>query len=341
MAINYQKRLENIQNRRFDKELNESVLSKSFSSSSIPQNVKYLMESMRKIDSKYNDRTIEAAERVKKHLEDNLKLNFARAYRTQGSVRTFTNIKVHSDFDLLTIIDRYHYLGHGLENKNPYNDSDPNSDIISLRSQSETIMEDIYDEVDKTGAKSIAIFNKSLNRKVDIVFCFWLNTKDFEDSGNEYYRGVYLYNFHEKRKIKDYPFAHISQVNVKGDNTNDGSRKCIRLLKTLKADSDNDIDLSSFHLTTIVHSIENSKVYYTTGNELQLAIETSREIEKLISDSTYRKAVKSPNGTEKPFEKDEVVPELRKLKADLDALILDVSKEAYYSYFSKGQMIYS
>jgi hypothetical protein len=132
---------------------------------------------MVRIDKKYNDKTIDAANRVQKHLENGYDLHFSRAYRTQGSVTTSTNIKVHSDFDLLTIIDRYHFTGIGVPNDNPYTDSKPNSDIKSLRSQSEKIMEDIYDEVDKTGKKNISIFNKSLNRKVDI-FAFGLTQKN-------------------------------------------------------------------------------------------------------------------------------------------------------------------
>ena len=322
MAINYQKRLKNIQNRRFDKELNESILSKSFSSSSIPQSVKYLMESMKEIDSKYNDRTIEAAESVKEHLEDNLNLNFDCVYRTQGSVMTSTNIKNYSDIDLLTIIDEYYYFEKSLESNNLY--TDPDLDIITLRDQSEKIMDNIYDdEVDKTGTKSITIFDKSLKRKVDIIFCFWFN-KRYEESRDEFYRGIYLFDFCNKEKIKDYPFAHIDEVNSKGDLTNDGSRKCIRLLKSLKEDADEEINLSSFHLTSIVHSIENSQIDHRTVDELQLAIETSNEIDNLISCSSYRKSIKSPNGRENPLIEENIVPELKKLKKDLDSLILDV-----------------
>ena len=323
MAINYQKRLKNIQNRRFDKELNESILSKSFSSSSIPQNVKYLKEYMQEIDSKYNNRTMEAAKKVKKHLEDNLKLNFSLAYRTQGSIMTSTNIKFHSDFDILTIIDDYYCFEKDLENNNTYKGY-PYLDITNLRDQSEKIMDNIYDEVDKTGTKSITIFNKSLKRKVDIIFCFWFNTKRYEESGDEFYRGIYLFDFCNKEKIKDYPFAHIDEVNSKGDLTNDGSRKCIRLLKSLKEDADEEINLSSFHLTSIVHSIENSRIYYRTDEELQLAIETSNEIDNLISCSSYRKSIKSPNGIENPLIEENIVPELKKLKKDLDSLISDV-----------------
>lgn len=340
MALDYDRRLRNIENRRFDQELNESVLSKSFSSTNIPKNIKYLMESMLRLDKKYNDRTYEAAKRVQNHLENGYNLHFDRAYRTQGSVTTSTNIKVHSDFDLLNIIDRYHYTAPDLPNNSPYTASEPNTDIKSLRSQSEKILSNIYDEVDKSGVKSISIFNKSLNRKVDIVFCFWYNTKDYEEKKNEYYRGVYLFDFQKEIKIRDYPFAHISQVNSKGDNTNDGSRKAIRLMKNLKADSESNIDLSSFHITTIVHGIENNELYYRTGGELSIAKAVSSQLSKLISDSNYRQNTKSPNGTEFPITS-ETVPEMKKIKIDLDALIEDVQKEFYYGYFQKGELIYS
>ncbi|MFN4087044.1 MAG: hypothetical protein ACK4LB_13980 [Spirosomataceae bacterium] len=326
-TINYEQRLQNIQNRKFDKELNESVVSKTFSSREIPENVKYLAESMRKIEHEYNNRTYDAANSVQKHLQDNLNLHFNRAYKTQGSVVTNTNIKVHSDFDLLTIIDKYHYNQPGVENSNDYTASNPDDDILALRTQSTKIMKDIYDEVDTSGTKGISIFNKSLNRKVDIVFCFWYHSKRYIETKNEYYKGIYLYEFPIKKKILDYPFAHINNVNYKGDTTNDGARKGIRLLKNLKADADNIIDLSSFHLTTIVHSIENNLLNYNFGNEILIAKAISDKLNILINDPQTRKSVESPNGMEKPLTDDKVVPEMKKLKEDLDTLIMDTAKE--------------
>lgn len=326
-TLNYRQRLQNIQNRKFDKELNESVVSKTFSSREIPENVKYLAESMRKIEQKYNNKTYDAANRVQKHLQDNLNVHFNRAYKTQGSVITNTNIKVHSDFDLLTIIDKYHYNQPGVENSSDYTASDPDDDILSLRTQSTKIMKDIYDEVDTSGTKGISIFNKSLNRKVDIVFCFWYHSKKFIETKDEHYKGIYLYEFPRKNKILDYPFAHINNVNYKGDTTNDGARKGIRLLKNLKADSDEKIDLSSFHLTTIVHSIENNLLNYNFGNEIAIAKAISDKMNILINDPQTRNSVESPNGTETPLTDEKVVPEMKKLKEDLDTLIIDTAKE--------------
>lgn len=326
--INYSKRLENIQNRKFDKELNESVVSRTFSSRELPENIKYLAEAMRKIEQKYNSKTYDAANKVQKHLQDNLDLHFNRTYKTQGSVITDTNIKIHSDFDLLAIIDRYHFNEPGIANTDDdYTASIPDDDINLLRSQSTKIMKSIYDDVDTTGKKSISIFNKYLNRKVDIVFCFWYYSKKFSETKDDYYKGIYLYDFPNKTKILDYPFAHIHNVNHKGDNTNDGARKGIRLLKNLKADADSKIDLSSFHLTTIVHSIENSQLHYNFGNEIIIAKAISDKMNVLINDPNQRKLIKCPTGRENPLADDKVVPELRKIKEDLDILILDTAKE--------------
>lgn len=335
-TLNYSKRLENLQSRKFSRELNESALSRSFDRYEIPDNVKYLIESMRGIDQKYNSRTLTAADRVQRHLEDGLQLHFARDYRTQGSVKTSTNIKVHSDFDLLTIISKYFYLHPELPSRSPYTGSDPKIDIQELREQATSIMKVTYDDVDTSGTKSISIRNKALNRKVDIVFAYWYNTEKYEKTMDEYYRGVQLYDFIASQRITDYPFAHIQNVNRKGDNTYDGSRRGIRLLKNLKADSDYTIDLSSFQLTTIVHVIDNAHIQYSPGSEWSIAKAISEEMNTLIENPTYRKHVKSPNGTETPFIDDGTVAEIIKLKADLDELIADTAKEVQTQVVSKA-----
>jgi hypothetical protein len=341
-TLNYTNRLSNLQNRKFDRELNESLISKSFSAGQLPDNVKYLVECMRPIDQKYNAKTLDAAGRVQKHLEDNFNLHFNRAYRTQGSVKTATNIKVHSDFDLLAIIDRYFYPE--ISSGNVYKDSDPNEDIKELRKQATKIMKDTYDEVDDKGQKSIAVFNKSLNRKVDIVFCFWYNSQKYEETKNntndEYYRGIYLFNFPNGPKEKDFPFAHLFQVNSKGDATTDGSRRGIRLLKNLRADSDTELKiLKSFQLTTIVHSIANNNLLYTAGNEIAIAKAISDEMNIILQNPSYRKEIKSPNGIGTPLSNDEIVPEIKSLKADLDTLIEDSAKEVLNSQVIKKAIL--
>jgi hypothetical protein len=307
-------------------------MSESLSARSLPPDIVYLVESMRPIDKKYNDKTIEAAENVQNHLEREFNLHFRRAYKTQGSVRTATNIKLYSDIDLLTVIDSYMYLQGPV--RDPYTKSNPDDDIKLLRSEATRILKDIYDIVDVSNDKCISIFNKSLKRKVDIVFGFWYNSEKYEEDYNEHYRGIHLYNFPHgpKKQPADFPFAHINNVNYKGEQTNDGSRRAVRLLKTLRADSDLELKvLKSFELTTIAHSIEDEKLYYRTGRELSIAIALSEKMKLLIENSSMRMATKSPNGTEFPLIKDGIVPEMKSLKADLDILIEDASRDIMHS----------
>ncbi len=333
--IDYNKRIEKLQQRRFDPDLQRSLVTESFKIREIPENIKYLVESMLPIEPSYNKKTLEASERIKSHLESGLNLHFSRAYRTQGSVMTNTNIKVHSDLDLLTIIDRYYYHVPEIPSNNPYKDSDPDEDIQKLRNQSISILKTKYDEVDDSGSKCIRILNKSLNRKVDVVCCFWYNTLEFEKNWDEVFRGVYLYDFHQKVKDKtDYPFAHISSVNRKGDITRDGARKVIRLLKTLKADADTELKLTSFQLTTLVYNIENHLLYYNKGDELLLLQNAFNELKKIINDDSYRKSLKSPNNMERPFYDDETVKDLIILKSDIETLIQDCSKEIFRPYIN-------
>ncbi|WP_421828654.1 hypothetical protein [Larkinella sp.] len=336
-SLNYTTRLANLQNRKFDRELKESVTSRSFGTGQVPEDVKYLLESMHPIDKKYNDKTLLAASRVQTHLESGLKLHFDRVYRTQGSVKTDTNIRAHSDFDLLTIIDKYFYPQ--IYPSNPYTQSDPNVDIKELRIQATNILKKIYDKVDDSHEKCISIINKSLDRKVDIVFGYWYNSEKYEETkherNDEYYRGIYFYKFPNGPKYSkaDFPFAHIYQVNEKGDSTKDGLRRAIRLLKNLKADSEVEIkNLKSFQITSIAYPIDEKDLTYKPGNELHIAKSVSNQMQKIIENPAYRKSIKSPNGTEYSLANDDLVPDIINLKRDLDTLIEDATKDIVGSY---------
>lgn len=334
-TLNYKQRLTNLQQRRFDQELNEAILTKSFSRSDIPDDIKYLAEIMKPISKKSTDKTIEAAGRVQTHLESKYQLSFSRAYRTQGSIMTNTHIKV-SDFDLLIIIDGYHYLAPGLPTISPYK-GEPQTDISELRKQSLLLLEDIYDEVDDTNEKCITIFNKSLRRKVDVVFGFWYNTQKYNETNNEFYRGI---KFKTNQTQPDYPFAHITIVNGKGDTTADGSRMGIRLLKTLREDCEENLsELKSFHLTSLIHSIDNGWLSYSSGGEIKIAQAISQHIDRVLNDSEFRKAIDSPNRIEKQVISTALLPNLERLKIDLDTLIEDATKDLQRSAYLQKTII--
>lgn len=138
-------KLANLQNRKYDPGLRESAVTNKFSLSDIPADLKYLFESMKPIGEKYNSKTRQAAQNVQTHLERDFDLHFQRDYRTQGSVRTNTNIRVHSDFDLLAIIKKYFYPETSTGAS--YTASDPDVDIVEMRRQATKIMKAQYDKV--------------------------------------------------------------------------------------------------------------------------------------------------------------------------------------------------
>src|SRR6476469_9246023 len=143
-TLDYKKRLQNLAARRFDPTLQKSLVTESFQKSEIPEDLKYLAESMQSIEISYNQKTITAADNAKAHLVRDLSLNFLIEYRYQGSVMTKTNIKTHSDIDLLAIIGAYYYHDNSTT-ENPYT-GDADADIQSMHKQIKSVLEKQYDE---------------------------------------------------------------------------------------------------------------------------------------------------------------------------------------------------
>ncbi len=85
--------------------------------------------------------------------------------------------------------------------------------------------------------------------------------------------------------------------------------------------------------------MENSGLFYNPGNEISIANKISSEMSKLIFNQEYRRAITSPNGTEKALLEESFVPDIVRLKEDLDILIEDASKEVSKSGFLQKAII--
>lgn len=326
MAISYNRRMQNLRERRYDSELQKAILAESFSEK-IPDSIKYILESMQPIEDSYNKKTTEAARRVEELISKNLTTPFKVEFRRQGSTVSNTNIKTYSDIDLLALIGSYHYVQEPLKIVSPYT-GDAFADIKELRRQIVNILTNTYDEVDSSGSKSIKLVNKGLKRSVDVVPAFWLNIAKYEETWQEYWRGVHLFDFKKSERLKaDFPFAHIEQVNDKGNATSDASKKAIRLLKTLKADAESEVKISSFQLTSIAHSIENARYNVPAMSGLDIGLLISEHLGHLLNNPDVRRNVKSPTNVENPLSEESVVPPMRQLKSELDQILVDCSKE--------------
>jgi hypothetical protein len=328
MKKNYTQRLAKLKNRRYDDHIQKAILSESFSDITIGESVKYALESMSEIDPKYTKATYVASENIQNHLTPGLRnKGLTVEYRHQGSVETNMHIKLHSDIDILVFTDKYHAIEPPLPVPNPYL-GDPLADLKELRVECFRILDSVYNQVDNTHSKAIRVFPTNPKRKVDVVLSNWFNTVDWHNSSNEKHRGIHVYDKDKHTREKDYPFLHISNVNLKDSIVNGGLRKLVRLLKTLKVDADFEIKISSFEITSIVYDMSNLSLNKSKLHELLLLNEASTQFEKLINDKTYRENLVSPNGMEIVFGADQSkVLELKKLKLELDELIQDIAEE--------------
>lgn len=258
MKKNYAQRLEKLKRRRLDDQLQKAVLSKSFSDIRIGESIRYALESMSSIDQNYTRNTYVASENIRNNLTTGLNgKGLTVEYRHQGSIETDTHIKLHSDIDILVFTEKYLSLEPPLTPANPYQ-GDPLADLKQLRLECFNILNSTYNQVDNSNAKSIQVFPTNPKRKVDVVPVNWINTKEYEATSDEKYRGVHIYDKDSHSRLKDFPFMHIANVKAKNNLVSGGLAKLIRLLKTLKVDADYEINLSSFEITGIVYAMSDA-----------------------------------------------------------------------------------
>lgn len=344
MIKNYSQRLEKLKKRRSDDLLQKSFVSESFYKTEFSESVKYALESMREIDSNYTQNTYLASEKVRANLTKGYESKgLSVTYKHQGSVETNTTIKLHSDIDILAITGKYNSLEHPLVPSSPYQ-GNPLNDLKELRNESYNILNSVYKQVDDSKSKAIQVFPTDPKRKVDVVIANWYHSVEYNNNGShEKYRGVQIYDKNNHSRKEDFPFLHISKINEKGSITNDGLKKIIRLLKTLKIDADYSIDLSSFEITSIVYNMSISSLLKSQNQSLLLLPETSTQLDKIINDKPYRESLLSPNGKELVFGTDaSKIVEIKKLKLELDELIQDINEELGKAYKKiDNQIIYS
>lgn len=291
MAKNYKQLTESIRGRiNPDNFTLEKSFSDELATISYSQVLTYIRYAMSAVEPEYTQKSKDAGERVKEHLSKELK---DVSFKYQGSVMTDTHIKGHSDIDLLTISEKFYsydannvkqildtperrdkfYQSSITKMKNEVNNSsyqgNPIEDLRKIRLDSETILSSVYSTFDKTKPKAIKIKNLSLNREVDVVVANWYDdvSSIINDKGD--YRGIQIYNKDtNSRESADYPFLSIKRINERSTETNGRLKKMIRFMKNCKADSEQEIILSSFDINAICYDINVSDYKYLAFYEL-------------------------------------------------------------------------
>ncbi|WP_445722146.1 nucleotidyltransferase domain-containing protein [Flavobacterium sp.] len=346
MTKNYQQLISSVRGRINPENFSlKKAFSDELSTISYSEVLTYIRLAMKSVEPEYTQRSKDAGERVKEHLSKELT---DVTYKYQGSVMTNTHIKGYSDIDLLAISNKFYsydvnnikQLLASPERRNKFykpsidklekevNNSSYAGNVIedlkTLRSKSETVLTKIYNECNISKPKAIKIKNLSLKREVDTVIANWYDdvSSIINDKGD--YRGVQIYNKDtNSRESADYPFLSIKRINEKSSETKGRLKKMIRFLKNCKANSDQNIDLSSFDINAICYDI--NITLYENLSFYELVPIIYNQMKNIATDTNKVDDLVSVDGREYIFRNRPIKKEnLKLLLAEIEAIFIDL-----------------
>jgi hypothetical protein len=279
---------------------------------------RYAIGAMQAVGKKYTEISEEAGYRVANQLRERLaRVGIDAEFKLQGSVPLDVHIRRVSDVDVLAITkDFYTYNNTGAQAmrggyKNP-SQRTSSGVLSSLRLQVESDLDDAFPaaKVDKTGA--------------------------YQTSGRQAERAVTIYNKKTNETIDNLPFLHIERVGSRCDSINGGLRKAIRLCKSVKADSDRDIQLSSYDIAALMYHADMSALRLGQYSDLAVLAETQRHLDALYQDPNAAGGLWVPDGSRLIFDSSEKRRWLLQLSVEMDELLKSVYEENFPSLASSS-----
>lgn len=298
--MNIEQRLERLHERRTNPMLFEASKNyEGYRSLNAPGAARYIIGSMQPIDSRYTERTLEQGVRVREQLK---KVHEARVqYRFQGSVTTDTHIRQHSDIDLLVLEGKFTFCKPPLEAKHPYQ-GDASRDLRELRKASRDKLKSAFPQatVDDSGSRSIEIQGGSLARKVDVVPAAFLDTVEYEQTGDEVHRGVKVFDKSDESFSANYPFRNAHAIALKDRRCTGGLRKAVRFLKTVAADAEAKCP-SSYDICAIAWNMDDAELSYGMPWDLKIFYACRDYLRLLVGGAALRDSLWVPDGSRKVF----------------------------------------
>jgi len=277
-------------------------LSESYEALQESSSVKYVIGAMKPVDKTYTENTYKEGERIQNQLSRIKDLGYSIEFKYQGSVTNNTHIKAHSDIDILTLHGGFISLEPPQKPTSPYK-GNAVDDLCKLREDSYAILRGAFPvaDIDNSGAKSISLKGGSLTRKVDVVPSNWYNTVKYAETKLEYYRGVMILDYKAKTMMANTPFYHNKLLDDKDILTGSNYKKVVRLLKTIKADSEMGIDLSSYDIAALMYHMDNGE--YRVGNLPLVLISKSIDfLRNVAQQHDYRSQLMVPDGSRAIFQ---------------------------------------
>ena len=298
--------------------------------------VQYIKKAMFGVEELYTKQSIEAGNKVKNQLSSQMS---DVSFDFQGSVMTNTHIRGYSDIDLLTITEKFYTFNRDgiskiLNQPNIYLKYTSDqicslnyalkgggytkglNDLRELRNDCESTLKQVYKKVNASRPKSIEVELTNPKRKVDVVVASWYKDVTFYLNNDKINKAIQIFckgetPIYDKKLDADYPFLRIKLLNDKDRIVNGRLKRMIRFLKTLKYDSEQEVKLSSFDINAIIYGIDTWK--YNDKSYIELVPIIYDQMKKLANDFSYRYNLKSLDGKEFIFRKeDEITEDLEK-----------------------------
>jgi len=286
--------------------------------------ISYINECTAPIPKDYTDKTYEESQRIQDQLDKAFSSGHIPVeFEHQGSVTNNTHIKYHSDIDLLVASGKFVSVAPPVS-ADPVYTGNPFEDLRQIRGICENTLQTQFPkaDVDTSGARSISISGGSLARKIDIVPCNWLHTSQYVQ-GETHYKGIKILNIKDNRRETNYPFLHNFRINRRDEEVGGNLKPLIRLIKSIKSDSDTAIDVSSYDITGLCYAMP-PEMLYAANSGAELLQRFLVFSSKVIEDSTMQTTLKVPNETRFLVCAEGIhLPELEKLfKEGIDLLTL-------------------
>lgn len=311
--MNYSQKLKRLQERQ-QPDYKQYSLDKAFSAedykSEIEEAQEYVTRAMEELPARSTEISYQEGNRVKQHLKEELpNYGFNPDFEYQGSVPCNTHIKFHSDIDLLVIIDKFETVENSARIRNRYT-GDPKEDLARLRAACIKILKENYTVADiEKNSKSIKISGGSLRRQIDVVPANWYNSENWYNYNLDYYRGIQIFDSKTKERYKNFPFLNIHLIDEKDRQTCGLYRPLVRLAKTLKEDSESNINISSYDIQALLYNMDNSNFFQNVKDTL---IYTTDYLYKTVQNPYKYQSLVVPDGTRRIAEKVDI-NEVKKL----------------------------
>ena len=277
----------------------EAALTNALPTASAQDAMMYLVESSLPVDAKYTKKTYDEAARVEAHIKAGLDAaGHQITFEHQGSVTNDTHIRFYSDIDVLAATERYIGLQLPLTPTSPYL-GNPIDDLKQIRTTCTTSLRSGFPAatVDTTKPRCVSISGGSLERKIDVVPCNWLDTTNYRNTRSAVDRGIEVLNVTTSRREENFPFLHNARISAKDARLGGNLRRAIRLAKSIRSDADAPIDISSYDICGLCYAMPDTFLSPISAPIITLLSHFIDYSIYVLKEDAYRNGLKVPNET--------------------------------------------